>query len=133
MTVPLTATTERARLEVITGAPARRIRISPWLLFAAAVIIAFFGLIYSRISLDNSAFEIKQLEQKITQEEGRFWQLRYELARLQDPARIEGLVADLGLEYPTERVALSVPDAPNNELDTEYRWAQLKAILSAQP
>ncbi len=104
-----------------------------WVLFALAVIVAFFGLIYSRISLDHSAFEIQELEQRIATEEARYWQLRLEVAELKDPGRVETLIADLGLVYPESRVALSVPGIDTERLDAEYRWAQLKALLSAQP
>jgi hypothetical protein len=97
------------------------------------VIVAFFGLIYSRISLDRSAFEIQELEGQIVVQEDLHWQLRYELAQIQDPARLELDIAQLGLVYPEERVALSVPVVGIDELNPDYRWAQLKAILSAQP
>lgn len=121
-------------LEVISGsARLSRPRISHWVLFAVAVIIAFFGLIYSRISLDRSAFEIQELETQIAVQEDLHWQLRYELAQIQDPARIKHEIAQLGLVYPDERVALSVPVAGVDESDPEYRWAQLEATLSAQP
>jgi cell division protein FtsL len=101
--------------------------------FAVAVIVAFFGLIYSRISLDSSAFEIQELETQIAVQEGLHWQLRMELAEIQDPARLEQHIANLGMVFPEERLALSVPVVGADELDPDYRWAQLKAILSAQP
>lgn len=121
-------------LEVIPGAArTRRTKISHWVIFALAVTVAFFGLIYSRISLDHSAFEIQELEEQIAIQEELHWQLRYELAQIQDPALLEEQIADLGMVYPEERVALSVPIVGVDELDPDYRWAQLKAILSAQP
>ncbi len=121
-------------LEVIPGANRpRRTKISHWVIFALAVTVAFFGLIYSRISLDHSAFEIQELEEQIAVQEQLHWQLRYELAQIQDPALLEEQIADLGMVYPEERVALSVPMVGVDELDPDYRWAQLKAILSAQP
>ena len=134
MTVPQRAASARATLEVIPGASrCPRPKISHWVLFAVAVIIAFFGLIYSRISLDRSAFEIQKLEAQITVQDDLHWQLRYELAQIQDPARLELEIAQLGLVFPEERVALSVPAVGVDELNPDYRWAQLKAILSAQP
>ena len=45
----------------------------------------------------------------------------------------EQQIADLGMVFPEERLALSVPAVGVDELDPDYRWAQLKAILSAQP
>jgi cell division protein FtsL len=121
-------------LEVIPGAAKRRqTKIGHWIVFALAVMVAFFGLIYSRISLDDSAFEIQDLEAQIAVQEELHWQLRYELAQIQDPALLDAQIADLGMVYPEERVALSVPIVGVDELDPDYRWAQLKAILSAQP
>lgn len=134
MTVPQRQVERRPPLEVIPGAARRpRYKISHWILFGLAVVIAFFGLIYSRISLDRSAFQIQELEAQIAIQEDLHWQLRYELAQIHDPARLEMEIAQLGLEYPAERVALSVPVVGVDQLDPDYRWAQLKAILSAQP
>lgn len=134
MSLPQHEPATRPALEVIPGANRLpRPKISHWVLFALAVTIAFFGLIYSRISLDQSAFEIQELEAQIAVQDELHWQLRVELAEIQDPARLEQQIADLGMVYPEERLALSVPAIGVDELDPDYRWAQLKAILSAQP
>lgn len=134
MTLPEQRSAPQPALEVIPGAARRpRTKISHWVIFALAVTVAFFGLIYSRISLDHSAFEIQELEEQIAVQEELHWQLRYELAQIQDPAALEEQIANLGMVYPEERVALSVPIVGVDELDPDYRWAQLKAILSAQP
>ncbi len=125
---------DQPSLEVIAGKARRpHTKISHWIVFALAVTVAFFGLIYSRISLDHSAFEIQELEEQIAVQEELHWQLRYELAQIQDPALLEGQISDLGMIYPDQRVALSVPVVSVDELDPDYRWAQLEAILSAQP
>jgi len=134
MTLAQPKSAPQRSLEVIPGANRpRRTRISHWVVFALAVTIAFFGLIYSRISLDQSAFEIQELEEQIAVQQELQGQLRYELAQIQDPALLEGQIADLGMVYPEERVALSVPAVDITELDPDYRWAQLESILSAQP
>jgi hypothetical protein len=134
MTLAQPKTTQRRSLEVIPGASRRpRTKVSHWVIFALAVTVAFFGLIYSRISLDQSAFEIQELEEQIAIQEQLHWQLRYELAGIQDPALLDGQIADLGMVAPREVIAVSVPLVTVDELDPDYRWAQLKAILSAQP
>ena len=134
MSLPQREALARPALEVIPGATRLpRPKISHWVLFAVAVTIAFFGLIYSRISLDRSAFEIQELEGQIAVQDELHWQLRVELAEIQDPARLEQQIADLGMVYPDQRLALSVPIVGVDELDPDYRWAQLKAVLSAQP
>ncbi len=134
MTLAQPKTGSQPSLEVIPGTARRPgTKISHWVIFALAVTVAFFGLIYSRISLDRSAFEIQELEEQIAIQEEMHWQLRYELAQIQDPALLEDQIADLGMVYPEEIAAISVPIVGVDDLDPDYRWAQLKAILSAQP
>ena len=65
--------------------------------------------------------------------EADYWDLRLEVARLQDPERIAAAAREMGLVFPEERHALDVPRTGGGELDPEERWAQLKALLSAQP
>lgn len=115
--------------------PERRgpIRLRPWIVFAVVVIVAFFGLIFSRVSLDRSGFELDDLEEQIAIEEARHWDLRVEVARLQDPDRITQIAIANGLVYPAERIAIEVPGIESEGLDDDYRWAQLKAVLTAQP
>ena len=120
-------------LQALLPAPRSHTRLRPWLIFAAVVIFAFFGLIFSRVSLDRSGFELDELEQQIAIEEARLGDLRLEVARLQDPVRITEVAAAAGLVYPEERIEIQVAGIATELLDTEYRWAQLKAVLTAQP
>lgn len=108
-------------------------KLRPWIVFAAVVIFAFFGLIYSRVSLDRSGFELDDLDEQIAIEQARYGDLRVEVARLQDPNRIMQVAAELGLVYPQARIAVEVPGIETEGIDDEYRWAQLKAVLTAQP
>lgn len=109
-------------------------RLRPWALFVIIVIGAFFGLTYSRTSLDRSAFLLDTLEDQIVAEQSRHFDLRVTVAELRDPQRIAAEAAELGLVFPTARHELAVaPVEMDEELDPEYRWAQLKALLSAQP
>jgi len=108
-------------------------RLRPWLVFAAVVVVAFFGLIFSRVSLDRSGFELDELEQQIAIEGARHWDLRVEVARLQDPNRITLWGAEAGLVYPAERIEIEVPGVERGGLDADNRWALLKAVLTAQP
>ena len=114
------------------GVPERP-RLRPWLVFVVVVVVAFFGLIVSRISLDRSAFVLDDLDEQIAVAEAEYWDLRLEVARLQDPERIAAAARDMGLVFPEERHALDVPPTEASDLDPEARWAQLKALLSAQP
>lgn len=111
----------------------RRSRLRPWFLFIIIVVGAFFGLTYSRISLDRSAFSLDTLEQRIAEEEARHFDLRVEVAELQNPERIANVAAEMGMVFPDSRVELAVDRVADDELDLEFRWAQLRALLSAQP
>jgi len=101
--------------------------------FTAAVVAVFFAMIYARISLDRTAFVLDDLETQISIEEARHWDLRTEAARLQAPERITARAASLGLVYPEEVITIEVEGFGVDESDPEYRWAELRALLSAQP
>ncbi|HSF85205.1 MAG TPA: hypothetical protein VLG28_06005 [Acidimicrobiia bacterium] len=111
----------------------RNHRVRPWFLFVIIVVGAFFGLTYSRISLDRSAFLLDTLGDRIAEEEARHFDLRVEVAELRDPQRIAALATEMGMVFPESRIELAVDRVSDEELDLEYRWAQLRALLSAQP
>ncbi|MFV1969395.1 MAG: hypothetical protein ACC683_00165 [Acidimicrobiia bacterium] len=83
-------------------------RILPLVFFVLAVVAVFFAMIYLRISLDQTAFEIDRLETEINIEQSRQLDLRYDLAGLQDPLRIAGEAERIGLVYPQDRVVIVV-------------------------
>ena len=68
----------------------------------------FFAMIFLRIALDRSAFELESFERQIASEESRQLDLRLELAQLQDPLRIATEATRMGLTYPEVRVAIAV-------------------------
>ncbi len=108
-------------------------RLRSWALFVIIVVGAFFGLTYSRTSLDQSAFVLDRIEDEIAAEQVRHSDLRVEVAELRDPRRIAEAAADLGLVYPRQLAVLAVERAAVEEPGPEQRWAQLKSLLSAQP
>lgn len=110
-----------------------RPRLRPLAVFVVAVLIAFFGMIYSRISLDRTAFELQDLESQITEQQELMDQQRVEAARLQDPAIITSRAADLGLVYPESRTPLFLDDPDTLEHVQRGLRADLKALRSAQP
>jgi cell division protein FtsL len=70
----------------------------------------FFAMIFLRIALDRSAFQLESLERQIATEESRQLDLRLQLAQLQDPLRIATEATRMGLTYPEVRVAIVVDD-----------------------
>ncbi len=83
-------------------------RILPLAFFVVVVIAVFFLMIYLRIALDRSAFELETVERQIQQNESSQLDLRLDLARLQDPLRIATEAERLGLTYPDERLPIVV-------------------------
>ncbi len=107
--------------------------VRPLLIFILAVIIAFFAVIYSRISLDRTAFEIQRLEREIATQEQLHWDLRVEHARLQAPDLITQRAAELGLVYPDDRQTIEVTGIERAAGGPEDRWDDLRALLVEQP
>ncbi|MEZ5176251.1 MAG: hypothetical protein R2823_08620 [Acidimicrobiia bacterium] len=87
---------------------ARGPRIVPLALFVVAVMVVFFLMIYLRIALDRTAFELDTVRDQIATAESRQLDLRLELAQLQDPLRIANEATRMGLTYPDQRLTLFV-------------------------
>ena len=95
---------ERAAAPDLVGGP----RIVPLLFFSVLVVAIFFAMIYLRIAMDRSAFELDSVNDRITLEQSRTLDLRLELAQLQDPQRIAVQAAEIGLVYPESQITLVV-------------------------
>jgi len=121
--------------EAVSSPPRLRRKrgLGSWLLFVAIVVAAFYGLIFSRISLDRSAFELEELQTQISAEESRHFELRVEVAELMNPDRIATAAQRFGMVYPSERSQLTSDVVSPPEIQPELRWAQLRTLLSAQP
>ena len=105
----------RSPLRVIPGRPAARpaVRVSFRQLIGLGLAIAmFFALIYSRIALDRAAFQIDTLDGLISEQEGRFDELRLQVAQLESPQRIYHEAQLMGLVLPTEGRTVTAPMPP---------------------
>ena len=107
--------------------------VRPLVIFVLAVIMAFFAVIYSRTSLDRTAFDLQLLDREIATEEQRHWDLRVEHARLQAPDRITERAAELGLVYPDDRQTIEVTGVESAVGGPEDRWTELRALFVEQP
>jgi len=125
---PAATGTETGRRSV---APPRRLR--AWVLFVVVVVGAFFGLTYSRTSLDDSAINLDKLDEKIAEQQARHFDLRVQVAEMRDPRRIAEEAAKAGLVYPRKSATVTVERIDDGEAGPEERWAQLKSLLGAQP
>jgi cell division protein FtsL len=101
-------------------------------LFIVAVVAVFFAMIFLRISLDETAFELAELEVGIQAEQSRQLDLRYDLASLKDPQRIATEAERIGLVYPDDRVTIVLgrvgSDAPVLENENP-----IQAMIEARP
>ncbi len=100
--VPSPAAGERADVRPAAG------RRRHWIVFTIVVLAAFFGLIGSRISLDQSAFTIDRLEDEIAAEQTRNMALQLEIAELRDPERIADRAAAMGMAFPRRQLPLDI-------------------------
>ena len=115
MTVqPLSNAGRSERLRVLKGRRLRRPSIAPWMIMVIIAVVAFLGLGFARTSLDRSAFELAELNKSIDEQAALNERLRLQVARLENPARIAPLAAEMGLVIPGETHQLLVDlDAPS--------------------
>lgn len=107
--------------------------VRPLVIFTMAVILVFFAVIYSRISLDRTAFELQSLDREIAAEQEHHWDLRVEYARLQAPDLITQRAAALGLVYPDDRYTIEISGMVDANGGPEDRWMALRALFVEQP
>ena len=111
----------------------RRPVVRPLLIFTIAVTLAFFAVIYARISLDRTAFDLQRIEREVAAEQERHWDLRVDYARLQAPDLITQRAAALGLVYPEDRLTIEVSGVTGAVGGPEDRWMDLRALFVEQP
>jgi cell division protein FtsL len=111
----------------------RRGRMRYWVLLGVALTMGFLLLVYSRIALDRTAFQLDSIERSIAVEETRYWDLRLEASELQAPERVAARALELGMVYPESVRVVEVPGLGSPGPGVEDRWIDLKALLGAQP
>lgn len=90
----------REGIRVLRGKQARRPVLGPWMIVALIAVGGFLGLGFAQTSLDRAAFELAELEKAIDQAEAQNLELKLEIARLENPARIAPLAEEMGLVLP---------------------------------
>ncbi|MGH3650521.1 MAG: hypothetical protein ACRDU9_07390, partial [Acidimicrobiia bacterium] len=88
---PLRRTGTEGRLRVLKGRRPRKPSVAPWMIMVVIAVVAFLGLGFARTSLDRSAFDLAELTRAIDEQAALNEQLRLEVARLENPARIAPL------------------------------------------
>ena len=87
-------------IRVLRGKGSRRPAMGPWLIVALIAVGGFLGLGFAQTSLDRAAFELAELEKAIGEAEALNLDLKLEIARLENPARIAPLAEEMGLVLP---------------------------------
>lgn len=111
---PQRSTGRDAGLRVVKGRRSRRPTVAPWMVMALVGITAFLGLVFARTSLDQSAFELADLNSLISQQSELNAELRLEIAQLENPAHIAPLAEEMGLIIPDETRQLLVDLNPTS-------------------
>lgn len=106
--VPVPRSSSRERLRIIKGRRIRRPSLAPWMIMVLLAVVAFLGLGFARTSLDSSAFDLAELNKAINEQAAINQQLKLDLARLENPARIAPLAEELGLVLPEKTNQLLV-------------------------
>lgn len=127
---PLRSTAARPRLRVLTGRSRRGRSVAPWMVFSLVVVVSFVGLTLARTALDRGAFELADLDARIAQAETENTQLRLEIARLENPARIAPLAEQMGFVYPDTRSPLLVSGVVVDHRDLDPRWAEIDRMAA---
>jgi hypothetical protein len=105
---PVARPTGSEGLRVVKGKKLRRPSLAPWMIMVIIAVVAFLGLGFARISLDRSAFELAELNKAIDEQAAINEQLRLDIARLENPARIAPLADEMGLVIPSDTSPLLV-------------------------
>jgi len=87
-------------LRVLRGRKPARPAMAPWMIVAMIAVTGFLGLGFAQTSLDRSAFDLAELNRALAREQAANLDLKLEIARLENPARIAPLAEEMGLVIP---------------------------------
>jgi hypothetical protein len=76
---------------------------------------------------------LQEVHREMAAEEARYWRLRLAVAERQAPEGIVARAQDMGMIYPAAVETIEVPGMGAADNGPEDRWADLKALLGAQP
>jgi cell division protein FtsL len=107
--------TTRAR-----GRVSAAVLLTTGIILAAAVV---FGLVLVNIFLAQSSFRLSDLQARVAEQETRYLELRFEVARGESPERIVQKAAELGLGAPEKQEYISGPAVVTDAPDSATRMA----------
>ncbi|MEX2280492.1 MAG: cell division protein FtsL [Acidimicrobiia bacterium] len=124
-------TRREAGLRVVHGRRARRPVVTPFVVFVLILLVALFGIVFARTSLDQGAFDLAEMDRKIVAASTENTRLRLEVARLESPARVAPLAEEMGMVFPTERDTVVVERIADPTAPTDLRWASIGRYAAA--
>ena len=98
----------------------------------ALVVVALFGIVTTQTSLDEGAFELAELNRAIANAQTENQHLRLEVARLESPARIAPIAAEMGLVYPDTRRTVVVDGVIDQVVEGDQRWASIAEFATEE-
>lgn len=132
-TAPQRRPSQMARLRVIAGKQRKRHpHVAPWMAFTLVVVVALFGIVMTQTSLDEGAFELAELNRSIANAQTENQHLRLEVARLESPARIAPIAAEMGLVYPDSRRTVMVDGVIDLIAEGDQRWSSIAEFASEE-
>lgn len=132
-TAPQRRPSQMARLRVIAGKQRKRHpHVAPWMAFTLVVVVALFGIVMTQTSLDQGAFELAELNRSIANAQTENQHLRLEVARLESPARIAPIAAEMGLVYPDTRRMVMVDGVIDQIVEGDQRWSSIAEFASEE-
>jgi cell division protein FtsL len=121
-------------LRIVTNRRSRRPQVGMFLIYCALAIAAFFAIIYSRTALDQSAFELNELNSQISVERELRQRLELEVARLVSPTEIVPAAEVMGLVLPDDVFPVAAPGVLiERGVDPLERLASVNDDVSAAP
>jgi cell division protein FtsL len=90
--------------------------------FSLVAVVSFLGLAVTRTALDRTAIEGQSLDSQIAEQISLNQRLRLEIARLESPARIAPLAAEMGMVYPDQHHRLLVAGVLPSDAPADPRW-----------
>jgi len=74
-----------------------------WVFMLSVIgLMLFFGVIYARVFLDKSAFDIADFQSEIATQQQLNQQLHLQVSELEAPGRVFGVATELGLIHPDQ-------------------------------
>lgn len=112
MTVRSPLRAVRAPLRLVSSSRLSMFSALGWVLYTAVIVAAFLSLFLLRGAADESAFEIRRVEQQIEVETDRRHRLQLEKTRLEEPGKISEIAERmLGMVLPDDVIPVTAVPA----------------------